>query len=187
MLPFAVSAQSASDLDCPGPGCPPQPIYRWQDIEKHFAASGRTCGEGEICLPSGETRGVCIGTIEECSSTVRTAAGPGEFDLILTFELGSDRLTPQAETNLVELAKALQSQSLNGRRVEIAGHTDARGSAALNRRLSEERAEAVARFLAGQGVNADRLVVRGYGESQPRTDDPNDPVNRRVTASLLDR
>jgi outer membrane protein OmpA-like peptidoglycan-associated protein len=49
--------------------------------------------------------------------------------------------------------------------VEIASHTDARGSDSYNNRLSQRRAEAVVRWLVNNGVERDRLVPRGYGES----------------------
>lgn len=68
-------------------------------------------------------------------------------------------------------------------RVEIAGHTDSRGSDSYNLALSYDRAKAVMRYLVMRGIAADRLIARGYGETQPRM--PNDTEegryeNRRV-------
>jgi outer membrane protein OmpA-like peptidoglycan-associated protein len=51
--------------------------------------------------------------------------------------------------------------------VRVDGHTDERGADAKNLRLSGLRAEAVRRFLMGQGVAANRLGARGYGETRP--------------------
>lgn len=51
--------------------------------------------------------------------------------------------------------------------VEIAGHTDDRGDAEVNRHLSQRRAEVVAKHLVRYGVNPERIRARGYGESQP--------------------
>ncbi len=51
--------------------------------------------------------------------------------------------------------------------LEIAGHTDAEGDAQLNLRLSQQRADQVAKHLVRYGVSPDRVVARGYGESQP--------------------
>lgn len=51
--------------------------------------------------------------------------------------------------------------------VEIGSHTDARGTTAYNERLSQRRAEAVVRYLEQRGVARQRLVPRGYGETQP--------------------
>lgn len=62
-------------------------------------------------------------------------------------------------------------------RVEIAGHTDKRSSSKekYNLALSEKRAKAVADYLVKKGTNPERLVVKGYGFSQPVAE--NDPVN----------
>jgi outer membrane protein OmpA-like peptidoglycan-associated protein len=49
--------------------------------------------------------------------------------------------------------------------VEIASYTDARGSDTYNYRLSQRRAEAVIKWLTGKGVNRDRLIAHGYGET----------------------
>jgi len=51
--------------------------------------------------------------------------------------------------------------------IEIQGHTDDRGSDEYNLRLSGERAEAVRTYLMGQGIAANRLTARGYGEARP--------------------
>jgi outer membrane protein OmpA-like peptidoglycan-associated protein len=49
--------------------------------------------------------------------------------------------------------------------VELASHTDSRGSNNYNNRLSQRRAESVVRWLVDHGIQRDRLVPRGYGES----------------------
>jgi outer membrane protein OmpA-like peptidoglycan-associated protein len=49
--------------------------------------------------------------------------------------------------------------------IELASHTDARGSNGYNNRLSQRRAEAVVRWLVSKGIDRDRLVPRGYGET----------------------
>lgn len=67
--------------------------------------------------------------------------------------------------------------------VEIAGHTDSRGSDKYNLHLSQHRAEAVRTYLIKKGISADRLTAKGYGESQPIADNDTDEgrfKNRRV-------
>lgn len=52
-------------------------------------------------------------------------------------------------------------------KVEVQGHTDSRGRDEYNMRLSDERANAVRQYLVEQGVAADRMTARGYGETRP--------------------
>ena len=68
-------------------------------------------------------------------------------------------------------------------RVEVQGHTCDLGAAEYNRDLSDRRANAIKDYLVSQGIAADRLTARGYGEDRPRF--PNDSEanrakNRRV-------
>ncbi len=51
--------------------------------------------------------------------------------------------------------------------VEVQGHTDSRGRDEYNMRLSQERSEAVRQYLIEQGIGAQRLTARGYGETRP--------------------
>ncbi|WDF73218.1 OmpA family protein [Novosphingobium sp. KACC 22771] len=51
--------------------------------------------------------------------------------------------------------------------VDVNGHTDAIGSYAYNQRLSEQRADAVADYLAGRSVNGARMRVQGFGKTEP--------------------
>lgn len=51
--------------------------------------------------------------------------------------------------------------------VELASHTDARASHKYNEKLSQNRAQAVVDWLVQRGIERDRLVPRGYGETQP--------------------
>jgi len=55
-------------------------------------------------------------------------------------------------------------------KVEVAGHTDSVGTDDYNMGLSMRRAQAVRNYLVDKGIAADRLTVRGYGESQPVAD-----------------
>ena len=51
--------------------------------------------------------------------------------------------------------------------IEISGHTDNVGNDADNLTLSENRAKAIYNFLIDQGIEANRLSFKGYGEQQP--------------------
>ncbi len=68
-------------------------------------------------------------------------------------------------------------------RVFVDGHTDTAGPAAYNMELSRRRAQAVADYLIGRGIDADRITVRAFGETElavPTPDDTPEPRNRRV-------
>lgn len=68
-------------------------------------------------------------------------------------------------------------------KVEVAGHTDSIGTEEYNMGLSVRRANAVRNYLIGKGIAADRLTVKGYGESRPIADNATEEgrfKNRRV-------
>jgi len=83
----------------------------------------------------------------------------------LLFEFGSADLTDRARDAVAELADDVPE----GAAVQVDGHTDAVGSDADNRRLSEQRAQAVADVLADARDDLD-LQVTGHGESDPVAD-----------------
>lgn len=65
----------------------------------------------------------------------------------------------------------------------IEGHTDDVGTDAYNLGLSQRRAEAVGNYLRNTGLSSDRLIIRWYGESQPKVANDtkeNRALNRRV-------
>ncbi len=112
-----------------------------------------------------------------------------EFDSTVTFALDSAELRPGAIAELNEAA-ALLNLHTEITRLEVAGHTCDLGPAEYNQRLSQRRAQAVRDFLVNNGVSADRLVVRGYGEDRPKvenTSDSNRQQNRRVELVVLER
>ncbi|WP_238409520.1 outer membrane beta-barrel protein, partial [Vibrio navarrensis] len=82
------------------------------------------------------------------------------------FETGSTSLSPSLMLQLQPLLARLKQYPETV--VEISGHTDSKGSDAVNQRLSEQRAQSVANYLISKGIDPERITrVVGYGESLP--------------------
>lgn len=104
----------------------------------------------------------------------------------VNFEFNEARLTPNARVILDGVADTLLAQG--GIEVEIGGHTDALGSDSYNQKLSDQRARAVAQYLASRGVDDARLSAVGYGEAQPIASNETEEgreLNRRVELRIL--
>lgn len=85
--------------------------------------------------------------------------------LPINWNLGSATLTQQAK-NLIDSRLMPVLAQNPGVKLEIASHTDSRGSNTSNQDLSERRAQAVVRYLQSKGVNSSLLVANGYGENR---------------------
>lgn len=84
------------------------------------------------------------------------------------FEFDSYELKPES---LVELEKLVEFMNHNpGISIRINGHTDNTGLPGYNMELSEKRARAVAGFLAGSGIEGERIKYTGFGETMPVAD-----------------
>jgi outer membrane protein OmpA-like peptidoglycan-associated protein len=100
---------------------------------------------------------------------------------VITFAEGSAALAPGSRGVLNALASvALRCDRFS---IEVAGHTDNTGERAANMDLSRRRADAVASYLAGQGVARARLTAHGYGPDRPRSSNATpagQAANRRI-------
>jgi outer membrane protein OmpA-like peptidoglycan-associated protein len=122
--------------------------------------------------PPPKTRGLVVHAKTETKQMI---------DLNIPFEFNSSELQPQASAQLRQLQSALTSQALSKDRFMVAGHTDGKGNPQYNQQLSLRRAEAVKRYLVGNGVEASRLQAVGFGaERLALPDRPEDAANRRV-------
>lgn len=81
------------------------------------------------------------------------------------FDTGKATLRAESFVALNELVDALKLKSTMV--VEIAGHTDNVGSIASNKLLSEQRAVSVKNYLIKKGINGNRIIAKGYGDSEP--------------------
>lgn len=121
------------------------------------------------------------------ASPPAVAEAPPSLSLSIQFESNSARVRPESGPVLGNLVAAMQSPDLKANRFVIEGHTDARGPAAANLRLSQQRAEEVRLYLVALGVHPARLKAVGKGSSEPI--DPRDPMsadNRRVRVVTLE-
>ena len=100
---------------------------------------------------------------------------------VITFAEGSASLAPGSRDVLNALASvALRCDRFS---IEVAGHTDNTGDRTSNMDLSRRRADAVATYLAGQGVARPRLSAHGYGPDRPRSSNATpagQAANRRI-------
>jgi len=100
----------------------------------------------------------------------------------VNFATGKSALSDEAKASLTALAERLKSENKNVY-LEIRGHADVRGGKQMNRQLGRERAGAVGRFLAEQGVPGNKMMLGSWGEDQPKTDEKtaeSHAENRRV-------
>jgi len=108
-----------------------------------------------------------------------------EFTNDVLFGYDSYALTANARESLGKLVTILKNYPDTN--IEIFGHTDSRGSASYNQNLSEQRSDAVAKYLMGNGISNIRLASIGFGESKPKysnDDSEGRSKNRRVEFAI---
>jgi outer membrane protein OmpA-like peptidoglycan-associated protein len=137
-----------------------------------------------------DKQGVAIPVAVPASGTVPDAApvvARPSLSLSIQFDFDSARIRPESLVALGNLAAALGSAALLPSKFVIEGHTDAKGSADYNRKLSEQRATAVKDLLVAKGIEGIRLLAVGKGSSEPaNAAAPQAGENRRVKIVNLD-
>jgi outer membrane protein OmpA-like peptidoglycan-associated protein len=106
----------------------------------------------------------------------------------ITFDVARDELRDEFGRTLNSVALVLKK--FDKTLVQVNGHTDSDGGTSYNQNLSERRALRVSNFLANQGVNPQRLITRGFGESQPiasNNTQAGKAQNRRVEVYIVPR
>lgn len=102
------------------------------------------------------------------------------------FETASYALLPASTLELNKLVKLMLANAKM--RIEVGGHTDNVGNDDSNQVLSEQRANAVRDFLIAHGIEASRIVAKGYGETKPMATNDTDEgraLNRRTEVTVL--
>ena len=94
-----------------------------------------------------------------------------------TFEFDSSAIQPQFRPTYDKIGSVLSEYDKTV--VHVVGHTDSIGSEAYNERLSRQRAEAVGRSLRDSGVNGNRIIYYGQGETRPIASNETEEGRRR--------
>ena len=150
----------------------------------------------------GAVAGAAVGTYmdrQERKLRERTAGTGVEIDregneLLLTmpaavtFPINRYEVQPQFRATLDQVAQTLASYPST--LIDVYGHTDPSGGDAINIPLSQNRASAVASYLAGRGVQRERIATQGFGSSQPLPGNDNGSeaeraANRRVEIRIV--
>lgn len=156
-------------------------------------AAGNTALGAIIGAAAGGATGAVIGhkmdkQAEEIKKTVPDAkverVGEGivvEFNSNILFDYNKSNLMSDAKSGLNKLVTVLNNYPDTD--IELQGHTDNKGSDSYNMNLSEDRANAVSRYLTSEGISSRRITIKGYGESMPKYSNDSESgrsQNRRV-------
>lgn len=121
-------------------------------------------------------------TIRQTLSLSKPEVGTSKTLRNIFFEFGKATFTSESYEELNKMVSFLEANSQVN--VEIAGHTDNIGSAAVNKKLSQLRANKVVDYLTGKGIDRRRLNAVGYGEERPIVSNDDEimgrEINRRV-------
>ncbi|HET7786655.1 MAG TPA: OmpA family protein [Myxococcales bacterium] len=101
-----------------------------------------------------------------CPALAKVAPGRIDINERVFFDTGKATIKERSHMLLDAVAEVLNANP-HLSPVLIAGHTDNRGSADLNRKLSAARAEAVKAYLIEKNVDASRLQAQGFGPDRP--------------------
>jgi len=109
--------------------------------------------------------------LDRATAAGKLAEGKFLYQMVLSddsvkFPRDSAKLSPEAQQRLADFAEKLKTDNRNVY-IEIQGHTDALGSDEGNKRLGDERAEAVRLFMNEHGVPLNRMSAISYGKADP--------------------
>lgn len=137
------------------------------------------------------TDSVSINTEAESPAIKNIFLSPIEVGLTVRLKniyFDFDKTTLKSES-FVELDKVVDFLKQNSHvEIEIAGHTDSKGSDVYNQNLSQGRSQSVVDYLSSQGIDSSRLTAHGYGESKPIDSNETEEGrgnNRRVEFTVL--
>lgn len=107
------------------------------------------------------------------------------------FDFNKSNITEQGARELDKLVAVMKQHS--SMVILVKSHTDTKGSASYNLKLSEERAQSTVQYLISKGISKDRVSGKGFGFSEPKVDcksncnDEQDSQNRRSEFMIVKR
>ncbi|WP_274475011.1 OmpA family protein [Mangrovimonas aestuarii] len=84
------------------------------------------------------------------------------------FEFNKSNITAQGAEELDKLVRAMNKYP--ELKILVKAHTDTKGSAAYNMKLSEKRAQSTVQYVISKGISKDRITGKGFGSSEPKID-----------------
>jgi outer membrane protein OmpA-like peptidoglycan-associated protein len=162
--------------------------------QKKYSGVTKADGKFDILVPEGDSYKVQYKAFSENQdyNVLKMPSVEGtvnfEYKLIISppknytldnvfFDTGKSTLKPESSTELNELAEYMLLKK--GLAIEIAGHTDNVGNKDANLKLSQDRANSVKAFLVKKGIAAERVIAKGYGDTQPIADNATDEGKKK--------
>ena len=178
-------------------------IFEGIKSKKIFADTTDSSGKFSMLLPKGDTYNIRYKEFADSTDysqfEIPNQAGKYTSELSIQiespkvytldnvfFDTGMAILKPssfKALNNLVEVMKLKPALI-----IEIAGHTDNTGPYEVNKKLSQDRSEAVRNYLIKNGISAGRLTAKGYGDTEPVASNDTDEgkqKNRRTEVRIV--
>ena len=168
-----------------------------QKGEVIFEASCENSYQLEVSYPGYETKLVQIPQPEHGINKQEVRLTPEEVEITETevkldniyFEFDKSFITQQGAAELDKLVRVMQSHpEMN---IMVKSHTDSKGNAAYNLKLSNERAQATVQYLISKGIQKNRLTGKGMGSTAPKIDcganctEEQDAQNRRSEFAII--
>jgi outer membrane protein OmpA-like peptidoglycan-associated protein len=178
------------------------------DNETHTVISNSSTGKYLVTLPSGKNYGIYVNAkgylFHSENFDVNDSAQYTEVikdialkklevgnEIVLNnifYDFDKSSLRDESKTELNKLTDLMNENSTLT--IEIASHTDNKGSDDYNMKLSQARAQSVVDYLIGKAIDPKRLVAKGYGESKARATNDTDEgrqQNRRTEFKILSK
>jgi outer membrane protein OmpA-like peptidoglycan-associated protein len=197
--PFTVTVVSLAAVALSLGGCATKGFVRQQvgvEDTKLQATQTQVSSQGETLQTHethlGELDKNTRDALERAEAAGKLAEGKFLYSMVLSddsvkFPVDGSKLSPEAQTRLMDFVQKLKTDNKNVY-LEIQGHTDSTGPEPVNKRLGEERAEAVRLFMNQQGVALNRMSTISYGDDSPVASNKTRvgrAQNRRVVVIVL--